>query len=28
VGKGARDGESVALDVLLDLRMTWADAGG
>jgi hypothetical protein len=28
VGKGARDGESVALDVLLDLRMSWADAGG
>ena len=27
VGKGGRDGESVALDVLLDLRMTWADAG-
>ena len=28
VGQGGRDGESVALDVLLDLRMTWADAGG
>jgi hypothetical protein len=28
VGQGARDGESVALDALLDLRMTWADAGG
>ena len=26
VGQGARDGESVALDVLLDLRMTWDDA--
>ena len=28
VGQGARDGESVALDVLLDLRMTWDDAAG
>ena len=28
VGKGGRDGESVALDVLLDLRMTWADVAG
>jgi hypothetical protein len=26
VGKGARDGESVALDVLLDLRLQWPDA--
>lgn len=26
VGQGARDGESVALDVLLDLRFQWPDA--
>jgi hypothetical protein len=25
VGKGGRDGESVALDLLLDLRLAWAD---
>jgi hypothetical protein len=28
VGQGGRDGESVALDVLLDLRMTWPDVTG
>ena len=26
VGKGARDGESVALDTLLELRWQWSDA--
>jgi hypothetical protein len=25
VGQGARDGESVALDVLLDMRLAWGD---
>jgi hypothetical protein len=25
VGKGARDGESVALDVLLEMRLAWED---
>lgn len=28
VGQGGRDGESVALDVLLDLRFGWPDAAG
>jgi hypothetical protein len=26
VGQGARDGESVALDVLLELRLTWSSS--
>jgi hypothetical protein len=26
VGKGARDGESVALDVLLEMRLQWSDS--
>jgi hypothetical protein len=28
VGKGARDGESVALDVLLRMRLEWPDSRG
>jgi len=28
VGRGARDGESVALDVLLETRLHWPDAPG
>ena len=27
VGKGARDGESVALDELLQMRLQWSDSG-
>jgi hypothetical protein len=28
VGQGARDGESVALDVLLDMRLQWSGSAG
>jgi hypothetical protein len=28
VGKGGRDGDSVALDILLDLRFDWSDVPG
>jgi hypothetical protein len=28
VGQGARDGESVALDVLLEMRLHWSGSAG